>query len=68
MSEPLRYLEAIFPNLAATGYHPKSEKSTVYNCIAYAMPAMKRGNGKVFATPVIIGPERCKGVAIRSKL
>jgi hypothetical protein len=36
MSEPLQYLEKIFPNLAASGYSPKSEKSTAYNCIAYA--------------------------------
>jgi hypothetical protein len=36
MSDPLPHLEQIFPNLAAAGYIPKSEKSAVYNCIAYA--------------------------------
>lgn len=36
MTEQLRHLELIFPNLAAAGYTPKSEKSPIYNCIAYA--------------------------------
>ena len=36
MTGPLPHLEAIFPALAAAGYSPKSEKSPVYNCIAYA--------------------------------
>lgn len=36
MTDRLRHLEEIFPNLAGAGYSPKSEKSTVYNCIAYA--------------------------------
>lgn len=36
MTKPLKHLEEIFPNLAAVGYSPKSEKSTIYNCIAYA--------------------------------
>jgi hypothetical protein len=36
MTGPLPHLEALFPELAAVGYGPKSEKSSVYNCIAYA--------------------------------
>jgi len=36
MTDQLRHLEEIFPNLAASGYSPKSKKSHVYNCIAYA--------------------------------
>ena len=36
MTERLEHLEAIFPNLAASGYTAKSERSGVYNCIAYA--------------------------------
>jgi hypothetical protein len=36
MTDQLRHLEAIFPDLAAAGYSPRSAKSTVYNCIAYA--------------------------------
>jgi hypothetical protein len=32
----LPHLEAIFPDMAAAGYSPKSEQSAVYNCIAYA--------------------------------
>jgi hypothetical protein len=36
MTARLTHLEEIFPNLAAAGYTPKSEKSAVYNCIAYA--------------------------------
>jgi hypothetical protein len=32
----LEHVEAIFPDLAAAGYTPKSEKSGVYNCIAFA--------------------------------
>jgi hypothetical protein len=36
MSSQLKHLEEIFANLASAGYSPKSEKSTVYNCIAYA--------------------------------
>jgi len=36
MTASLQYLEEIFPNLAAAGYSSKSEKTGVYNCIAYA--------------------------------
>jgi hypothetical protein len=36
MTGPLPHLEAIFPNRAAAGYGPRSEPSTLYNCIAYA--------------------------------
>ena len=36
MTGPLKHIEEIFPNLAREGYSPKSEKSAVYNCIAYA--------------------------------
>ena len=36
MTERLAHLEEIFPDLAAVGYSPKSEKTGVYNCIAYA--------------------------------
>jgi hypothetical protein len=36
MTAHLPHLEAIFPNLSARGYLPKSEKTPVYNCIAYA--------------------------------
>ena len=36
MTDRLQHLEEIFPDLAAAGYSPKSEKSGVYNCIAYA--------------------------------
>ena len=36
MTEQLQYLEKIFPDLAAAGYSPKSEKSGIYNCVAYA--------------------------------
>jgi hypothetical protein len=36
LTRPLQYLEAILPNLAAAGYSAKSEKSSIYNCIAYA--------------------------------
>ena len=36
MTARLPHLESIFPDLAASGYSPKSEKSGVYNCIAYA--------------------------------
>ena len=36
MTERLKHLEVIFPNLAAAGYSAKSRKSPVYNCIAYA--------------------------------
>jgi hypothetical protein len=36
MTNQLPHLELIFPDLAAAGYSPKSEKSTIYNCIAYA--------------------------------
>jgi hypothetical protein len=36
MTSPLRHLEEIFPELAVAGYTPKSEKSPVYNSIAYA--------------------------------
>jgi hypothetical protein len=36
MTDRLQHLEDIFPDLAAAGYSPKSEKSPVYNCIAYA--------------------------------
>jgi hypothetical protein len=36
MTQRLEHLEAIFPNLAGSGYSPKSELSHVYNCIAYA--------------------------------
>lgn len=36
MTEKLLHLEKIFPDLSADGYSPKSEKSTDYNCIAYA--------------------------------
>jgi hypothetical protein len=36
MTDRLPHLESIFPDLAAAGYSPKSEKSGVYNCIAYA--------------------------------
>src|SRR5262245_26234316 len=36
MMEGPAHLEAIFPDLAAAGYSPKSPKSPVYNCIAYA--------------------------------
>jgi hypothetical protein len=37
MTDQLRHLESIFPDLAAAGYDPKSEKSGAYNCIAYAV-------------------------------
>jgi hypothetical protein len=36
MTDRLQHLEEIFPDLAAAGYGRKSEKSAVYNCIAYA--------------------------------
>lgn len=36
VSEPLKHLEEIFPDLARIGYSPKSEPTSVYNCIAYA--------------------------------
>jgi hypothetical protein len=36
MTGRLQHLEDIFADLASSGYSPKSEKSTVYNCIAYA--------------------------------
>ncbi len=36
MTGSLKHLEAIFPDLARAGYIPKSEKSVVYNCVAYA--------------------------------
>lgn len=36
MTDLLQSLENIFPDLAAAGYSPKSEKSNAYNCIAYA--------------------------------
>src|SRR5260370_21543528 len=36
MTIQFRHLEEIFPDLAATGYSPKSDKSPAYNCIAYA--------------------------------
>ena len=36
MTDRLLHIEAIFPDLAAAGYSPRSEKSGVYNCIAYA--------------------------------
>jgi hypothetical protein len=36
MTDRLQHLEAIFSDLGAAGYGPKSEKSGVYNCIAYA--------------------------------
>jgi hypothetical protein len=36
MTDSLKHLEEIFPNLARAGYTPKSEKCAVYNCIAYA--------------------------------
>ena len=36
MTDQLRHLETIFPNLATVGYSPKSPQSAVYNCIAYA--------------------------------
>jgi hypothetical protein len=36
MTEAIQHPEEIFPDLAAVGYSPKSEKSAVYNCIAYA--------------------------------
>lgn len=36
MTDSLRHLEHIFPQLAAAGYAPKSEKSAAYICIAYA--------------------------------
>jgi hypothetical protein len=32
----LQHLEKIFPNLLSAGYSPKSAKSLVYNCIAFA--------------------------------
>lgn len=35
MTDRLPHLEEIFPDLAAAGYSPRSEKSTVYTCIAY---------------------------------
>lgn len=36
MSQPLPHLEAIFQKLASVGYSPRSEKSPIYNCIAFA--------------------------------
>ena len=36
MTDEFQPLEEIFSELAAAGYSPKSEKSGVYNCIAYA--------------------------------
>lgn len=36
MTGRLPHLEEIFPNLAVAGYSPKSERTGVYNCIAYA--------------------------------
>ncbi len=36
MSENLKHIEEIFPNLALAGYAPKSDPTPVYNCIAYA--------------------------------
>jgi hypothetical protein len=36
MTDRLQHLEEIFPDLAAAGYSTRSEKSGVYNCIAFA--------------------------------
>ncbi len=36
MTDSHKHLEEIFPHLAEVGYTPKSEKSVVYNFIAYA--------------------------------
>ena len=36
MTDQLKHLEDVFPDLAAAGYSPKSVKSSVYNCVAYA--------------------------------
>jgi hypothetical protein len=36
MTDRLPHVEAIFPNVFAAGYTPRSEKSAVYNCVAYA--------------------------------
>ena len=36
MTTRLQHLEDIFPNLAPSGYSPKSEQSAAYNCVAYA--------------------------------
>jgi hypothetical protein len=36
MTDRLLHLEDVFPDLAAAGYRPRSEKSPTYNCIAFA--------------------------------
>jgi len=36
MTGDLPHLEQVFPHLAAAGYRPKSPRSSLYNCIAYA--------------------------------
>ena len=43
MTERLQHLEEIFADLAAAGYQPKSEKSDIYNCVAYAAGDETRG-------------------------
>jgi hypothetical protein len=36
MTRRLHHLENLFPNLASVGYVPKSEQTSVYNCIAWS--------------------------------